>query len=317
MTRPRFSVIIPTYNGSRWVGAAVESVLRQTYPAAEVLVVDDGSDDATPAALARFGPPVRVVRRPRGGIGAARNTGLERAAGDYLAFLDHDDLWRPDKLAAQADLLARRPEADVLYADAEEFDEAGTVHASYLDLFPALRRPADLFGAMVHFAIPLMSTVAVRAAFLAAHGLRFLESASGVDDLGLLLEASARGAVFTCQEERLARRRLHAHNLSKVHHHRFAQRVVLYEELLRRLADAPPSQQAHLRWGLRDAHFRVGEWHWGQDDRRAALGHFRAALGADRIGLRAAAYAAACYLPGPAARGARALKRTVARLLPA
>ena len=106
----RVSVIIPTYNRAALVTEALASVLAQTYRDFEVLVVDDGSSDATLSALAAFEGQVRVVaKKERGGVSAARNLGAREAAGEWLAFLDSDDLWLPEKLSRQVDYLKNHP----------------------------------------------------------------------------------------------------------------------------------------------------------------------------------------------------------------
>ncbi|HZT44088.1 MAG TPA: glycosyltransferase family A protein [Chthonomonadaceae bacterium] len=97
----RVSVIIPLYQGENYITSCLESVLQQTYPVYEVLVVDDGSQDRGPDIVRRYGDPVRLITQPNGGPGAARNTGCAHATGDILAFLDQDDLWLPEKLERQ------------------------------------------------------------------------------------------------------------------------------------------------------------------------------------------------------------------------
>jgi glycosyltransferase involved in cell wall biosynthesis len=104
------SVIIPTFNRAHWVAEAVASVLAQTFKDFEVLVVDDGSTDATLEALAQFFRQTKILRRPeRRGVSAARNLGIAAAQGEWLAFLDSDDLWLPDKLARQVAYLQENP----------------------------------------------------------------------------------------------------------------------------------------------------------------------------------------------------------------
>ena len=116
---PRVSVIIPTYNRAAWVGEAVASVLGQTYRDFELLVVDDGSTDATLEALAPFFPQIKLLRRrERRGVSAARNLGAQAARGEWLAFLDSDDLWLPEKLARQTAFLEASP--DLLLCQTEE-----------------------------------------------------------------------------------------------------------------------------------------------------------------------------------------------------
>jgi glycosyltransferase involved in cell wall biosynthesis len=98
---PAISVIIPAYNAAAFVGNAIESALAQTYPPLEILVVDDGSQDATAQIVARYGAPVRLIQQANGGTAAARNRAAREARGTWLAFLDADDTWLPEKLECQ------------------------------------------------------------------------------------------------------------------------------------------------------------------------------------------------------------------------
>jgi glycosyltransferase involved in cell wall biosynthesis len=95
------SVIIPAYNAAAYVLRAIESALAQTHPALEILVIDDGSSDRTPGIVAQLPPPVRLLRKENGGPATARNLGARQARGDWLALLDADDVWYPDKLRVQ------------------------------------------------------------------------------------------------------------------------------------------------------------------------------------------------------------------------
>lgn len=112
----RFSVIIPTYNRAGTVVEAVESVLDQSSPAAEIIVVDDGSTDDTVDRLERYRDRITLINQPNGGVSVARNTGLARATGDWITFLDSDDLWLPNRLAVTASA-CRETAAGVHVAD--------------------------------------------------------------------------------------------------------------------------------------------------------------------------------------------------------
>lgn len=117
---PLVSVILPTYNRARFVGEAIESALGQTYPHLEVICIDDGSRDDTPAivsAIAERDPRVRSVRQPNGGVSSARNHGLRLAQGDWIAFLDSDDIWQPWKLEVQMSVLAARPDVGMTWTN--------------------------------------------------------------------------------------------------------------------------------------------------------------------------------------------------------
>ena len=112
-----FSVIIPVFNGSGFIARAIDSVLAQTWPAHEIIVVDDGSSDDITNAVARYGDRVRLIRQANAGVSAARNTGAQAANGDWLAFLDADDWFYPDRLKCHADFIRDDPALDFLTGD--------------------------------------------------------------------------------------------------------------------------------------------------------------------------------------------------------
>jgi glycosyltransferase involved in cell wall biosynthesis len=118
----RISVVLPVYNRARYVGEAIDSVLGQSRPPEELIVVDDGSTDDSLAVIERFVcPGVRIVRRPNGGIGAARNTGLAAVTGDLIAFIDSDDVWERDKLALQMRALHEGDGVQLVFGHLIEF----------------------------------------------------------------------------------------------------------------------------------------------------------------------------------------------------
>ncbi len=105
---PLVSVIIPCYRQARWLPEAIDSALGQAYPAVEVLVVNDGSDDDTEAVARAYGDRIRCIGRPNGGVSAARNTGITHARGAYLKFLDADDYLHPEQISRQVELASGR-----------------------------------------------------------------------------------------------------------------------------------------------------------------------------------------------------------------
>lgn len=115
------SVIIPVRNGELYLAEAIDSVLKQTHPAHEVIVVDNGSTDGSRRAAERFGRLVRVIDEPVPCIARARNAGVQAAGGDLIAFLDADDLWEPPKLARQIDVLEQQPEVDLVFTWMRDF----------------------------------------------------------------------------------------------------------------------------------------------------------------------------------------------------
>ena len=118
MTVPAVSVILPVFNGEKYIGRTIASVLAQTFADWELIVIDDGSTDNTPQILASLSRDARLklIRQVNQGASAARNTGLAAAVGDYIAFLDADDLWRPIYLERMLASLWARPEAELAFA---------------------------------------------------------------------------------------------------------------------------------------------------------------------------------------------------------
>jgi glycosyltransferase involved in cell wall biosynthesis len=123
--RPRFSVVIPAYNTAATLARAIDSVRAQTWPAHEIIVVDDGSSDATAEVAAGFGNAVRIIRQPNRGVAVARNAGAAAASGDWLAFLDADDWYAPDRLRLHAEWITEAPTLDCLTGEYEYRDDAG------------------------------------------------------------------------------------------------------------------------------------------------------------------------------------------------
>lgn len=137
-TAPLVSAIVILYNQAHYARATIESVLAQDYRPMEVIVVDDGSTDNTPAICAAFGDRITYLRQPNAGAGAARNTGIRRAEGTLLAFLDGDDIWEPGKIGAQVAAARAHPEAGVIVVNGVKFEDAAVL-ASTLFYGPVRR----------------------------------------------------------------------------------------------------------------------------------------------------------------------------------
>jgi hypothetical protein len=128
MPLPLVSVLMPVYNGQRYLREAVDSVLRQSFQDFEFVVIDDGSTDATPSILAEFRDPrLRVFSLPHAGLVQALNDGLARCSGDYVARMDADDISRCDRLAEQVEFLDSHPNVDVVECWCDLIDHEGVV----------------------------------------------------------------------------------------------------------------------------------------------------------------------------------------------
>lgn len=125
MSAPSVSVVVPVYNGNRYLAAALDSVLGQSSPPAEVLVIDDGSSEPPGPVLAKYASRVRLIRQDNRGPAAARNLGIQRASGEFVAFIDQDDLWTPGRLARQLQRFALEPGLSICFGHVELFWEPG------------------------------------------------------------------------------------------------------------------------------------------------------------------------------------------------
>ena len=121
MNQPLISCIVPVFNGERFLAEALNSIMAQTYKPLEVIVADDGSSDETASVARGYGAQVRYLWQPNQGPAAARNLGLSRAQGDFLAFLDADDLWHHEKLERQMARSRARPELDYCVTHVQNF----------------------------------------------------------------------------------------------------------------------------------------------------------------------------------------------------
>jgi glycosyltransferase involved in cell wall biosynthesis len=124
---PNVSVVIPAYNSEAFIAQAIQSALDQSYKDIEIIVVDDGSTDGTEAVVRSFQGLVAYYRQENRGAGVARTLGVERANGEWIAFLDSDDVWYPDKLALQLEEAQRHQDCAFFYSDLDAVDEAGHV----------------------------------------------------------------------------------------------------------------------------------------------------------------------------------------------
>jgi glycosyltransferase involved in cell wall biosynthesis len=208
------SAVIPVHNGEAFIEAAIESALSQTTPVLECIVVDDGSTDATSDVVRGFGDAVTYVSQPRSGVSAARNRGTREARGDFVAFLDHDDVWLPEKLERQLALLLEPDNASAIMA----LCAVRMVDASGICLgIRRLHARGELIQGMFLFdgteIVSCSSTGLLRREPLIAAG-GFDETLSTSADWDLLLRLLLASAVVYV-DEALALYRVHAANMSR------------------------------------------------------------------------------------------------------
>ena len=158
---PNVSVIIPCYNAEKTIAETIESVLAQTYQDYEIIVVDDGSMDQSKEVIQSFGEKVKYIYQENGGQSAARNTAIRNSIGKYLAFLDSDDLWKPQKLEKQLEIMQEKG-VDWCYCDCEYFiDRTGKSIGTYSHLIRSPKKgyviEALLLGNFIASPTPVVS----------------------------------------------------------------------------------------------------------------------------------------------------------------
>lgn len=224
--RPAVSVLIAAYNAERFLEETLESALLQDYPNTEIVVVDDASSDGTPSLLERYRKwGIRVIRHEANrGVSAAVNTATSAATGEFIALLDHDDLWLPGKITAQMQFFELAPSVDVCFTDYVEFGDVEAKQTAFAERDGAMRRyPTQRVSAEAYVitsdsflldmvciqAVPMPSTTVFRA--------RTMKSALPLDenvahqDVQLTFRLANRSR-YGYIDRPLVRRRIHGSN---------------------------------------------------------------------------------------------------------
>ena len=246
---PACSVVIPAYNAAATVAAAIRSALSQTRSDLEVIVIDDGSSDATAHIAREAGDPrVRVHTQPNRGLPAARNAGIRESRGAYVAFLDSDDLWLPSYIALALEALDQRSEAGFAYTDAYTFEPVSgrvyrdtAMHSSQ----PPVPPPPDAPGFLLELLkrnFVYVSTVVRRAVLDEVGG--FDESRTAVEDYDLWLRIVTAGHSAAWVPGRQALYRMHRGQMSSHLMTMYENVAAVYAGL--RLDDMPTAEHREL-----------------------------------------------------------------------
>lgn len=311
------SVIIPAYNAALYIVDALESVFAQTHSDFEVIAIDDGSTDETWQILKRYADRICCLRQVNGGPARARNAALRLASGTFVAFLDADDLWVPEKLSMQAGFLEEHHDVELVFSDMEEFSEDEVVRPSFFATrqnAEILRRPgriADAFERLLgEYLIPT-STVLVRRRVLDKVGTFDETFEAMAEDKDLWLRIARVGGIG-CLPLLLTRKRVHASNVSRAWGSEPSLRA--YIQVFTKIAgdwdSLGPKSRALVARNLGSLLLTLGNLHLSQGRRASARRDLATAL-RYRPSPRAILLWLASYLPSSAAGKLRLMKRRI------
>jgi glycosyltransferase involved in cell wall biosynthesis len=205
MSKSLISCIIPVFNGEQYLAEAVESVLAQSHQPIEIVVVDDGSTDGTPAVARAFGSRLTYISQPRGGPAAARNRGVEQSCAELVAFLDADDVWLPEKVSLQVRRMEENPGVDLCFCRFRNIWDPAVSQEEKRYRNHALSQAQESLS---------ISTLLARRSTFARFG-RFDEGFAQNENAIWFLRAAGQGAHTDVLKEVLVRRRIHGRNRSR------------------------------------------------------------------------------------------------------
>lgn len=270
--RPLVSVVTATYNMAHYVIEAVDSILAQTHPAIEAIVVDDGSKDDTPAVLQKYADDARVkiVRQDNAGQTVAKNRGLAEATGQYVGFCDADNAWLPDKISTQLAAFEKNPALGVVYGDIQFIDDKG----ADLPTPPVKRLSGRITGPLLANNFVPFNTCLVPRGILEEVG-GFDESLSMAIDYDLWLRISV-DYDFLHLPQVMARYRIWGGQMSHRTGERLDNALRMMNNFLEKYPDAVTPAEARKAWAY--TLVTKGQWHAREGRRERAMTEYQAAI---------------------------------------
>jgi glycosyltransferase involved in cell wall biosynthesis len=199
----KVTVVIPVFNGERYIHTALNSVFAQTYRDYEIICVDDGSTDGSATLLKQYGERIRIVGQRNAGQSAARNVGVSQARGEYIAFLDQDDLWYPSKIKAQVAVLDDQPDVVLVHCDFDRIDARGDILQQGVGMSERASALVSAMGQLIDEALIFPSAMMIRKNAYNRiggfdHGLR------GFEDFDLIARLKQEGQFVMVPERGMA-----------------------------------------------------------------------------------------------------------------
>jgi len=215
---PVISIIMPAYNSSKYIIESIESVLQQTFSNWELLIVNDGSTDNTAEIVRKFvdlDERIKLFNKPNGGIASSRNYGFANAKGDFIAYLDHDDLWTSEKLALQVEAFSMRNEVDVIFGNGIVFYSNAIQESYRYDTITGFYTHRELYLKQIRANyIPILSLLVRRKVLEAIGPWDESEIYQGCDDYDYWFRMARANANFLGLDSELFKYRKHDNNYS-------------------------------------------------------------------------------------------------------
>jgi glycosyltransferase involved in cell wall biosynthesis len=302
---PLVSVIVPSYNSTQWIEECLTSVHDQSYLNIELIVVDDGSADNSVKIIKKLKFEFKLIEQANQGRSGARNTGIEAAKGDYIAFLDCDDLLAQTSIEERVKFLNEKKDLGWVFTDAVEFDQTGDLRL-FLDQFPWLYLEQDQFIQLLKKCYPLTSTVMIRREVLQKSG-NFDPKLTYAEDLELFMRIALFSKVGMIRKP-LTRRRIHSGQAVSSTFDRWDSRVGIFEDFVNSHNDLSSEYKDALDSAHKHACFKLGEWYWEVFDLKQARDYFIKSLGNNKWSQAANKYKILSRLPVWCIRFLRKLK---------
>ena len=213
MAVPKVTVVMPVYNGERFLRGSLDSVFAQTFQDFEILCVDDGSTDRSAAVFEQYGQRIRVLRQSNAGQSAARNAGVTLANGQYVAFLDQDDLWYPTKLMNQVAALDADSDVVLAHCDFDRIDDGGRMMQEGVGMSERAGALASPMGQLIGEALIFPSAMMIRKTAYERIG-GFHHELQGFEDFDLIARLKQQGRFVMLEETGMAYR-VHGHGFTR------------------------------------------------------------------------------------------------------
>ncbi len=315
MENPKVSVIITTYNYGQFIQEAIESILDQTYKNFEIIVIDDGSTDNTKEVLKPYLNRIKYIYQENSHIPKARNTGILISKGEYLAFLDADDLWEKEKLKIQVEFLDAHPQIDMVFSDACVINQKGVISTSFLNNKKLLRKipfqtvsvdnkifTRSIFEDMVREIFILVTSVLVKRKVLIQAGMFDEACSRGLEGIDMWLRV-INGCNVGFTDKVLSTYRIHGANTSADPQRWRLAYIKLYKKILSNYSDLKRGIRRFILKNLAQSYWDAGWYHFSKNElkesRKYFLQNWQYLPWNIKYGLYSVAYYFASFLPIP------------------